>query len=260
MHQFMENMEKKIKEVLLDEAKKVYKEEVEKNSSQTTFSNNEVIDIELHDLKNHAYMFVLGCVMDRQIKAERAWEIPHKVCAHFNVKNFQDLVVLTESDIVDYFKSANLHRYAQTMGGCFYKAVLRINKVYNGDASKIWSNNPSSASVVYQFLCFDGVGIKIATMAANILSRTFGIHFSDMSAIDVSPDIQVRRILYRLGLVEIDSRDAVIYKAKEINPQFPGLIDIACWKWGRDYCHPTNPKCNECPMKKVCLKKGVLNN
>ena len=98
----MENMEKKIKEVLLDEAKKVYKEEVEKNSSQTTFSNNEVIDIELHDLKNHAYMFVLGCVMDRQIKAERAWEIPHKVCAHLNVNNFQDLVALTESDIVDY--------------------------------------------------------------------------------------------------------------------------------------------------------------
>ena len=59
MHQFMENMEKKIKEVLLDEAKKVYKEEVEKNSSQTTFSNNEVIDIELHVPKNHSIMFVI---------------------------------------------------------------------------------------------------------------------------------------------------------------------------------------------------------
>ena len=41
----MENMEKKIKEVLLDEAKKVYKEEVEKNSSHTAFSQNKVIDI-----------------------------------------------------------------------------------------------------------------------------------------------------------------------------------------------------------------------
>ena len=52
-------MEKKIKEVLLDEAKKVYKEEVEKNSSQTAFSKNKVIDIELHDLKNHAYSLYL---------------------------------------------------------------------------------------------------------------------------------------------------------------------------------------------------------
>lgn len=255
----MENMEKRIKEVLLNQAKKVYKAEVEKNRSQTTFSKDKMIDIKLRDLKNHAYMFVLACVMDRQIKAERAWAIPHKVCAHFNVRNFQDLVALKESDIVNYFKSANIHRYAQTMGSCFYKAVQRIHIVYKDDASKIWSGNPSSASVVYRFLCFDGVGIKIATMAANILSRDFGIKFSDMSAIDVSPDIQVRRILYRLGLVETDSKDAVIYKAKEINPKFPGLIDIACWKWGRDYCHPTNPECNACPMHKVCPKKGVSN-
>ena len=102
----MENIKKKIKEVLLNQAKKVYKAEVEKNCSQTTFSKDKMIDMELRDLKNNAYMFVLACVMDRQIKAERAWAIPHKVCAHFNVRNFQDLVALKESDIVQSLRVA----------------------------------------------------------------------------------------------------------------------------------------------------------
>lgn len=95
-------------------------------------------------------------------------------------------------------------------------------------------------------------------MAANILQRDVGIRFSDYSAIDVSPDVQVCRILYRLGLIsDSEDRTMTVYKAKEINPGFPGIIDLACWLWGRDYCNPTNPLCIQCPLNDVCIKNGL---
>ena len=34
----------------------------------------------LNNLEESSYAFVLACLMDRQIKAERAWIIPFKVC------------------------------------------------------------------------------------------------------------------------------------------------------------------------------------
>jgi len=243
--------------LLLADAQRIYNEKLKMPIDSHRFTDNKEIDDELCDIEKRPYMFVLACVMDRQINAERAWSIPHFVCEGLKASTFAELAALPEDEIVNFFMKENIHRFDETMGHCFYDAVQRIQNVYNGDVSNIWAGKPSSAAVVYQFLCFKGVGIKIATMAANILHRDFHVEFSDLSAIDVSPDVQVCRILYRLGLTDNTSRDAVIYKAKEINPSFPGLIDLVCWRYGRDFCHPTNPECTNCPLNDVCCKQGI---
>ena len=46
---------------------------------------------------------------------------------------------------------------------------------------------------------FRGAGPKIATMAANLLARHLKVPFSDYYSIDISVDVQVRRVLSRLG-------------------------------------------------------------
>ena len=136
-----------------------------------------------------------------------------------------------------------------------------IKNKYNGDASNIWKDKPSSATVVYRFLEFNGMGIKIATMAANILARQFKIEFSDYYSIDISPDVHVKRVLKRLGyLNENPTIDQIIYKAREINPEFPGLIDYSCWVIGRNYCHETNPNCDKCPLNSECKKQNGINS
>jgi endonuclease III len=154
---------------------------------------------------------------------------------------------------IQMFNQGHYHRFNDTAASDFYYAVQKIKNDYEGNARKIWEGNPSSAKVVSRFLEFKGMGIKIATMATNILARQFKIPMSDYYSIDISPDVHVQRILKRLGyLSENATIDQVIYKAREINPEFPGLIDFSCWKIGRENCHPTNPECESCPLKKEC--------
>ena len=70
---------------------------------------------------------------------------------------------LTHEDYRAIFNENTLHRFNDVMAKVFYDGVERIVKDYDGSASKIWAGNPSSAAVVYRFLQFNGVGIKIAT-------------------------------------------------------------------------------------------------
>jgi len=122
----------------------------------------------------------------------------------------------------------------------------------------IWSKKPSSAEVVYEFLQFDGVGPKIATMVANILTRELKIPFSDYYSIDISADAHVRRVFYRLGLIEKGaSVEKIIYKARALNPEFPGLIDLPLWEIGRNWCRPKVALCNKCYLRDFCPKTGI---
>lgn len=146
-----------------------------------------------------------------------------------------------------------LHRFVNTMADNFYSAVQRIKNDYAGVAALIWKGKPSSSEVVYRFLQFDGVGPKIANMATNILARELKIPFSDYYSIDISSDVHVRRVFSRLGLCNTDvTVEQVIYKARTLYPEFPGIMDFPCWEIGRNWCKSSSPVCSECYMKDLC--------
>ena len=232
---------------------KISKRDYENNDGFAHFVDNEDINSFLNIFNQYPHAFVLGCVMDKQIKAERAWEIPYKV--YLELGNFE-IDFLTNIPLDKYkelFNDGSYHRFNDKCATEFYNAIHKIKNDYDGDAARIWSDNPSSASVVSRFLEFDGVGIKIATMAANILARDFKIDMSDYYSIDISPDVHVTKVMKRLGYLDQDAtRDQLIYKARELNPEFPGIIDLACFIIGKKFCHPNNPKCDECPLNKEC--------
>lgn len=211
----------------------------------------------LNDLECHPHAFVLACCMDRQIKAERAWMIPYKIKEIIGSFEMGDLLSVSKKKYTKIFKANSLHRFNDDMAVYFYEAVKRIHSVYHDDASEIWTDTPGSAEVVYRFLEFEGVGIKIATMAANILARQYRIPFSDFYSIDVSPDVHVKRVMNRMGLVEDDAdNDKIIYKARELYPKFPGIIDYSLWEIGRTWCRPNEPNCEECIVYKECPYKA----
>jgi endonuclease-3 len=224
------------------------------------FTDDEAANALLNDLTGHPHAFVVGCVMDRQVKAERAWQIPY----HFQQKldgdfSIQRLALLTESDVKKLMSEPEpLHRFADKMGGLLYAAVQRIVHEYGGDASRIWRDKPSSADVVYRFLEFDGVGPKIASMAANILAREFKLPFADYRSIDISADVHVQRVFGRLGLTTADaSVEQVIPRARSLYPEFPGLMDLPAWEIGQQWCRPENPQCTACYLSEKCPKVGI---
>ena len=213
----------------------------------------------LNDIVNFPHAFVLACCMDRQVKAEIAWMIPIRIRSIVGDFSINTLKKISLDEYLRIFNKNTLHRFNDTMAKVFYNAVQKIADEYEGDASKIWAGNPSSAAVVYRFLQFDGVGIKIATMATNILARQFKVPFSDYYSIDISPDVHILRVLRRSGLVDRDaSIDSIIYKARELCPEFPGIIDFSCWEIGRTWCRPRNPNCEDCIIESECLKNMLV--
>lgn len=223
----------------------------ERNGPFESFSGDTEADALLFDLKNHPHAFVIACLADRQISAERAWLIPHTIRQRIGTFHFK---ALSRLPLVQIEKAMDgLHRFPKIMSGIIHKALARIETSYSGNAALIWAGYPSSAEVVYRFLQFDGAGPKIATMATNILARRFRVPFRDYYSIDISVDVHVRRVFQRLGFISADaSQDEVIYKARALSPEFPGLLDFPAWEIGRNWCRPTRPKCGDCYMQPAC--------
>lgn len=223
------------------------------------FSKDPESDALTNDLENYPHAFVIGCVMDRQIKAEKAWGIPHQLKQRIGDFEFATLKKLTQEEVLFHLTEPSvLHWLKSDMAKNCFLAIERIDKTYQGDASKIWSDTPSSAELVFRFLQFRGIGQKIATMAANILARDFKTPLKDYYSVDVSVDSHVTRVFQRLNLVNSPDRDGIVYKARSISPEFPGLVDFPCFEIGRTWCHVRTPDCGNCYMSDICPSSNKL--
>ena len=237
---------------------KLGREYFEKNQAEEKphdFNVSEQANALLNDLEHYPHAFVLAALMDRQLPAEKAWELPARIKKLVGDFEIESLGKLSLEEYKRLFNENKLHRYNDTMGEVFYRAVHRIIDVYGGNISKIWSDTPSSTDVVSRFRRFHGCGQKISTMAANILARDLYVSFSDYKAIDVSADVHVCRVMKRLGLIDTEDRDDAIETAREISPEFPGIIDYPLWNIGKTWCHATNPDCMNCIVQNECQKK-----
>jgi endonuclease III len=218
------------------------------------FAYDPKADAILNDIEGYPQAFVLGCLANRMSKAKQAWMVPLRLRERFGTLDVGVLVQKTEADWARVVRDpAPIHRRPELMANVLRLGVERLQASYDGDAARIWAGSPSSATVVRRFLEFHGAGPKIASMAANILVRQFKIPLRDYHFVDVSVDVQVRRVMTRLGFVpEGATDDLLIYAAREAHPEFPGIFDLALWKIGKDVCTQSAPHCATCPLAEFC--------
>lgn len=215
----------------------------------------------------YPHLFLLGAVMDSQIGAKKAWNIPFIIADELGGKDFSLFCAKDYAWYKEQFETKKLHRFNEVMSDAFYSAVVKIKNEYNSNAANIWNDTPTSAELVCRLLEFKKVGIKIATMVANLLSRDCGVILKDKHAIDISPDVHVKRAMYRLGLLpKIENVDfksiennKIIYAAKSLNPEFAGVLDPVFWEIGNkgicanDGCKSN--KENKCPFADFCIRQ-----
>jgi len=50
--------------------------------------------------------------------------------------------------------------------------------------------------------------------------------------------------------------EELIYCARELNPEYPGIFDVSAWEIGRYWCRPSTDdlRCAECYLDKYCPK------
>lgn len=210
-------------------------------------------DALLNDLDGHPHAYVLACLGHRQAPAQKAWMLPHYIKQRAGTFAIAELGALDEEDWLQILtKPTPAHRRPVEMSRAMRRAVARIIDYYDADASLIWTGTPTSEELVKRFRDFYGAGPKIATMAANILVRDFKVQTADYRHIDLSVDVHVLRVMKRLGVVEQGaSRADVIKVARELNPDFPGIIDLPIWSLGHNICGP-KPRCGACYMNDLC--------
>jgi hypothetical protein len=56
-----------------------------KNKKIVHFLEDDEENIFLNDLENYPHAFILACLMNKQMKAEIAWQIPYKILGTFNI-------------------------------------------------------------------------------------------------------------------------------------------------------------------------------
>jgi endonuclease-3 len=187
----------------------------------------------LNDLNEYPHIYVLGCIINRQMDFRRAFLAPYRIGNAIGGWKFTDFQRITLEKMNDLFASERLGRFNKKFAKSYYLAIQDIGNKYGGFASRIWEGIPKSATVIRRFLEFDGVGIKIATMATNILASQFKVPMTDHSSIDISPDRRVRTFLTEHRLIRDNAKiEEIVYLARELCPEFPGIFDIIAWEQG----------------------------
>ncbi len=89
-----------------------------------------------------------------------------------------------------------------------------------------------------------GIGRK----SANVIMRE-----SNVKAVGVIVDLHVVRVAPRIGIASGTDPKKIEKQIMELLPEKDwGEIGMAISFLGRETCRPTNPKCEECVMNKVC--------
>ncbi len=236
---------------------KLGREPLTEPRKEIRFTPHPEVNAALNDLDAYPHLFLLGFLMDSGVDSARAWEIPYRVTRAFNLDGyaFDEFAKLSRDQLESAFIAENLHRYPSRMARRFHDAIRHLAENYNGNAARLWFDAPASATLVRRLIQFQGMGLRDARAAANILFRYFKIPLADARNLDITPDAFVKRMFRRFGFINRHGSDAeLLYIARELYPTYPGIFDHPCWDIANRVCKAQRPLCGQCELQPYCPK------
>ncbi|MCX8007950.1 MAG: hypothetical protein N3B11_07585 [Coriobacteriia bacterium] len=205
-------------------------------------------------VKTRAEAFLIGVLFTQGIPAERAWAAPWLLAQRLGHFDLGRLAVERERVARAIAAPPALHRFVRTLPGWVSAAAARVIEDYRGDAAAIWPEGTRVAEVAERLRAFQGIGVKKAAMATEMLVRHLGVRLTGLEDGCVAYDVHVRRVFLRSGLVVRDSVVEVASAARSVEPGDPGSLDLAAWLIGRQHCRPSAPRCDQCPLAGPCAR------
>lgn len=213
---------------------------------------------------DRANEFILGVLFDRSVKSYQAWYAGEEISRILGDSDnpatlWENFVNMEKRRLTGFLRYGNggnaFHRHYRTYAKQLPITAKTILKKYDGDPRKIWNNQRDINLVMKRLEELTGIGPALSRMTVNLLSRDYGL-LGGMKAkkdLTVKPDVHVRRVFTRLGLIDKSTSIKDIDKiVKEISPRYPGALDYPAWEIGRNYCKATNPDCVNCEIRQVC--------
>ena len=157
-----------------------------------------------------ANAFSIGVLLDRQIPFEQAREGGrHMAREHFQNGDFWEDVCRTRIDTLRRiartgFDGKAYFRFPRELAKNLKRAAEIITGRYDGDVRKLWNVDEEHVDAIYDRLEeFRGIGDALAKMGQFALVREYGVAGGERSKrrMCVKPDIHVKRVTHRLGLV-----------------------------------------------------------
>ncbi|MHC4395922.1 MAG: DNA-directed RNA polymerase subunit beta [Planctomycetota bacterium] len=155
-----------------------------------------------------------------------------------------------------------------------------IMKSYDGRVEAFWENR-TAEEVTKQFGDISAVVPKLkSSLVKKLQSKSdvlpYAVEFPDAGNIDISVDINVCRVMTRLGLISNPKikasilerlkggkeptktqKEAVCEAARQLHPAGPWELDASLQQIGEELCRKERPDCEHCPLNRWCLKLGV---
>ena len=202
--------------------------------------------------KKRANKFLLGCILDYQIPAQRAWDNAARLAEQIlgDPEDLWDTIaVIPHGEWMSRRESYSLHRFPAS-----HKRVWKIGRQivnqYQGDARLIWAEQPPAAVTVR--LGALGAGEQISRMIAGAVADTKQIE----GVGDVKGDRHVCRVLGRVFHGSpLQPKDASSI-ARRIQAQNPWVLDRPLYLIGQQVCFASNPNCAECVLSPECVYFG----
>ena len=212
--------------------------------------------------REDANHFFIGVMLDRSVKTHVAWNSGKLIVREYRggeTDFWKRIKEMNRNELHEFMKSGDggkaLHRFTGQMTDYLQEAAGLMLDGYDGDPREIWQGESRDVKEVKRrFKEFHGIGEQLASMAVMILVRDYGELGGRKSFPYLVPkeDVHTKRVFRRAGLVS--GKQTVVDTARELNPDFPAILDEPAWIIGQKYCFKSNPNCEQCPITLVCGK------
>ena len=220
-----------------------------------------------------ANALLFGTLFDYLIPYERAWRAPLEL--HRRLKHL-DPARLAQMDRDQLSPAIGrgshgpaLHRFPRVLARRLIAASRKLVADYGGTAANIWPDGSRAGDVLSRLVEFRGISQKLSRMLARLLPVYFGVRLTHWGDIDIAVDRHVARVFLRTGLIRrppgphsvAGVRSAVIARARQLRPRFPGCLDDPAFSIGLKWCAASSARCvtepgePNCPLEQVCRKK-----